>query len=130
MEKSIEMLEIFLRTLGLQCIDIRRYRQTMEPPKVGVHHDRGVAFIRSSIHFLPTMAAIALMAINFTGLLVLWSPWYASLQFVAKALECLMQASLLSVKMDIIQRRLVESASLPFGAIFSGLMITTPRCFW
>lgn len=99
-------------------------RAPTEPAKIAIEWNRSTAAIRSLVHVVPFLGAVALLALNFRGLLVGNSRWYAVLQYVAKAHELLMQASIATVFMMYLRRLFILDGSAPFGALFSGLNIT------
>jgi hypothetical protein len=70
------------------------------------------------LHAVPLAGALALLVLNISGRFWGEVPWVAMLQFVAKAHEMLMQASIGVVTLAYIQL-LLWSGKAPYGALFS-----------
>lgn len=121
----------FLRAIGLQIVAASSFaRATTEPTKVAIERNRTAAAIRSLVHVVPFVGAVALLTLNFNGLMVQHARWYAILQYIAKAHEILMQASITAVFMMYLRRLLVLDHPTPFGALVSGLSITKIGYLW
>lgn len=76
-------------------------------------------------------ASIALMALNTQTLYVgLHNELASILQFVAKALEMLLQASIATVAFAYVRHEMLSENDVPFGAIFSALQITNLSYLW
>jgi hypothetical protein len=129
---SWSWFRIFCRTFGLNLLTSGWFRKSpAEPAKVAIRQDRRVATLRAAIHILPVAAAITLVALNLRGLL--YGPandWVSVLQFVAKAHEMLMQASIAFVNFAYLRNSLLSDNNLPFGAIFAALQVNNLSYLW
>jgi hypothetical protein len=90
-----------------------------EGKKIALGNRRESAISHSILfHAIPLAGALALIILNILGRFWGNPPWIAVLQFVAKAHEILMQASIGIVMLAYMQF-LLCSGKAPFGALFS-----------
>lgn len=81
-----------------------------------------VVLLRSMFCAVPLAGALALIVLNFkTQYFCADSTWLPVLQFIAKAHEILMQASIAAVMFTYVWRQLTMGCTLPYGAIFAAL---------
>jgi hypothetical protein len=124
-------LALIFRATGLQIVNNRVVlRQEEERPKIAIQKHRLAALLRASVHLLPVAGCIYLCVLNSRPWAVLPKyPWEA-LQFVAKAHEILMQASISTIAVAYIRRELVSGQWMPLGALFSALQIDRLSYLW
>ena len=123
---------ILLRGLGLPLFQktSRTSGPGCERPKIALWKSRPVALLHAVIHILPVSAAIAITVVNCVGIYVgLEAAWLPTLQFLAKAVEMLMQASIAAVCFTYLRHELVHHA-LPFGALFSAFQTNHLSYLW
>jgi hypothetical protein len=127
--QSESLITILFRTLGLQSLRFA-FLHKNEAPKIALRKSRAVALLRGTVHLIPVSVAITVMVLNSVGVYVGGhASWLPSLQFLAKLQEILMQASIATVVFAYVRHELI-SHDMPFGAVFSGLQVTTLSYLW
>ncbi len=87
--------------------------------------------LRALIHVIPVGVALTEIIINWSGYYVGASANGLSyFQFVAKAHEMTIQASLAAIVFSYVRYELSLGQGLPFGALFSGLQVTRVSFLW
>lgn len=82
-------------------------------------------------HAVPVGGAIALIVLNIkTRYYGTNGRWVSALQFVAKAHELLMQASIVTVMIAYLQYLLTQKRAVPFGAMFSAYQVGQMSYLW
>ncbi|KAI4162148.1 MAG: hypothetical protein LQ342_004166 [Letrouitia transgressa] len=106
-----------------------------EPRKAAVDDRRWTAFPSCLPHVLPLGTTIAVLALNITG--VFWQDLgephqnniLQALQYVAKAHEIMMAASLASIAVHRLQYDLTTSKGVPLGFLSAGYQLSDPLLF-
>jgi hypothetical protein len=101
-----------------------------EEPKAVIEQDWRKVLMRSLFQILPAVGCIALIAIHLRDVVVPHRSAYAILQFVAKAHEVLMLASIVIVLLFHIRHELVEAGGAPFGSLFAATSISNISYLW
>ena len=128
---------LLLRTLGLGIIVTTCQglfsKQFDEPTKTAIVQRRSTALLRSLIHVLPVAFALLEIILN-------WRGYYLGalfnrqtlLQFVAKAHEVTIQASLSAIILSYLRHQVITNAGhgLPFGALLGGIQFTQISYLW
>ena len=126
---------LFLRSIGLGILVTACQgfftNNFLEPEKVAVRQSRVTAFLRALIHVLPLGLAIFEISLN-------WKGHYVGaifdkqnyLQFVAKAHEIFMQASLATIALSYIRHQIGTGAGMPFGALLGALQFFQVSYLW
>ena len=87
-------------------------------------------FLRYILHLFPLSATMTMVTINFSGIYVgIGTAWLPSLQFVAKLIEIMMQASIVAIASSYLQQE-VMNHTIPLGAVFAPLQITKIGYLW
>jgi hypothetical protein len=121
----------FCRTFGLNLLPALFAAKIAEHAKIAVHKNRLTSVLRALIHLVPVCVAVTLIALNCHQLYL--GPYLNNislLQFAAKLHELIMQASLAAILLTYIRYELALGVGLPFGALFSGLLITQISYLW
>ncbi len=132
----------FFRSVGLHVLNTvyygRNSRHLTEPKKHVVIESCWVAFQRSLVHLLPSIASIVAIALNrngfFIGFELAGIPGHdqidmAALQVAAKLQELLIIASIGSIVYHRLRHDLL-SQGLPFGLLGSGISFTQVIYIW
>ncbi|KAH0351851.1 hypothetical protein KCU81_g2105, partial [Aureobasidium melanogenum] len=82
------------------------------------------------VHVLPLATCIALIYLNVTSYFIGTHVSTLTFQFLAKFLELLVQASLGSAVFVYLRALFTGPDSVPFGALFAGLQITSISYLW
>ena len=133
-EDSDSTLFAGLRAFGLPILayalpSVRREKE--EPAKVALSSSWGIALLRAMIHVVPVGASITLIVLNTRGLYAgKQESWNSILQFVAKALEMCMQASIAAVVFTYVRYEFAINGGMPFGALFAGLQVMQLSYLW
>ena len=126
---------LFLRTIGLGIIVTSLQglftKRFLEPEKAAVRQSRVTALLRALIHALPLGVALFEIVLN-------WKGHYVGaqfnkqnyLQFVAKAHEILMQASLATIILSYTRYQISAGNGMPFGAVLGALQFLQVSYLW
>ncbi|KAI1847942.1 hypothetical protein JX266_006055 [Neoarthrinium moseri] len=123
-------VQVLIRFSRLQVLG--QWLHPREKPKVALYHDRGVALIQSMAHLVPLSVVMAFIVLNIKS-------WYwgdpsatvlTALQFAAKILEILMQASLGIIMMSIVRYQLFKDGGLPLGSLLGPYSVTDVTYLW
>lgn len=128
-----QSLQSLVRVIRFQTLQqVTRWRHTKELPKTAIFHNRKTAVVYMLIHLLPLFGAITLVVLNFLMLSVgLWNgSSTTALQFVAKALELLMQASLAAIALALVRSQALSSRAIPFGGVVAPYRVTDVSYLW
>lgn len=104
----------------------------VEPRKVAINGSKWSAILHCLPHTIPLTVTITILCLNFFG--VYWqdlghsdqSPILQALQYVAKAHELMIVASLTVIVVHRIQSSLNSSQGVPFGFLTAGFRLTEP----
>ena len=115
----------------LQELRLLKGRGSLETTKIAIHRKRIVALLRGLIHVIPVAAALYEIVLN-------WNTYYVGViaynqalyQFLAKAHELTIQASLTAIVFSVVRFAVTRGDGLPFGLLFSGLQITQISFLW
>ncbi|KAK7530666.1 uncharacterized protein J3D65DRAFT_606927 [Phyllosticta citribraziliensis] len=114
---------VFLAAIG-------PWKSTQEQPKVAIYQQWLPAFLALSVHVIPLAAALTMLSINFRITASTTEVSTTSLQYLAKALELVTQASISAVALTYLQRDYTSSDGVPFGAITAGLQLNSLSYLW
>lgn len=128
-------VQVLTRTLWLQALkQSLPGSTTREQRKVAVYRNRTVAIVHSVLHLVPLGGALSLVLLNATTTgFPVWRydpTWNTAIQFAAKSLEILIQASLADVYLSYVRHQLLESGSVPLGVLFGPLQTTHIAYLW
>ena len=129
----LDYTRIALRFLQLQILSWKAsLSKSTEEPKVAIYKDRKAALLHACLHLVPMSAALALMILNIRSYFVggISPTKVTALQFSAKLLEILMQASLAAILFGLVRHELVGGRNLPLGSILAPLHITDISYLW
>lgn len=126
---------LFLRSIGLGIL-VTAFQgfftnNFSEPEKVAIRQSRVTALLRALIHAWPLGLAIFEIIINWKGHYV--GPLFDKqnyLQFVAKAHEILMQASIATIVLSYIRYQVSAGKGMPFGAVLGALQFFQIGYLW
>lgn len=126
---------LFLRSIGLGILVTACQgfftNNFLEPEKVAVRQSRVTTFLRALIHVLPLGLAIFEIILNLKGHYVgATFDKQNYLQFVAKAHEISMQASLATIVLSYIRHQIGTGAGMPFGAMLGALQFFQVSYLW
>jgi hypothetical protein len=108
-----------------------RHRVKEEPSKIPIRQDRVITVTRAAVHLLPVLATITLVTLNIQTCYVgAHSSWTPALQFVAKAQEVLMHASIAAGFFAYLRHELLSGDDMPFGALSSALQVRNVGYLW
>jgi len=125
----------FLRQLRLQILGnvlrpLSSWKLPTERRKVAIRQSRRIAILYSLLHLLPLTGAVTLLAFYWTRYWI--GPVFQAtviLQFLAKLLELLMQASIMEMSLCII-RTLAVNHYVPLGALSGATQMTQLSYLW
>jgi hypothetical protein len=127
-------IQVLLRIFWLQVFkELFKWRDSMEKPKVAIYKDRRVALVRSVIHLVPMVIALIMLSLSFKGTVVpSYTPYRSTiLQFVAKFVEVLIQASLVDIYLGVIRSKVLKGDwRLPLGSFFGPIHTTNISYLW
>lgn len=89
-----------------------------------------MALVRLSVHALPLVTALCLISINVCTSYPKEELPATALQFLAKGLELLTQASIANMALCFLRREVLDREALPFGAMFAGLQTSSISYLW
>lgn len=126
---------LFLRSIGLgivvsafQGFFSKNFR---ESEKVAIRRSRVTALLRALIHAVPLSIAVFEIVINWKGHYVgAGFDMQNSLQFLAKAHEVTMQASIAAILLSYIRYQISAGEGMPFGAVLGGLQFLQISYLW
>lgn len=125
--------DIILRSLRLPIIrHFNPWGHQSEPPKVAVFKNRRIALTKCIIHIIPLGAALGLIILNVatTPISGYNTTSNSAIQFAAKLLEILMQASLTSVYLAFIRHRVLSTNQSPLGGFLGPLQVSNVSYLW
>ena len=126
---------MFLRGIGLGIVVTSFQgiftKNFLEPEKIAISRSRITALLRSLIHVVPLGVAIFESVLNLRGHFI-GSTFDRQnyLQFVAKAHEIAMQASLATILLSYIRYQITAGRGMPFGAVLSGIQFVQVSYLW
>lgn len=126
---------LFLRSIGLGIIVSAFqgffFKSFEESEKVAIRRSRVTALLRALIHAVPLGIAVFEIVINWKGHYVgAMFDMQNSLQFVAKAHEVTMQASISAILLSYIRYQITTGEGMPFGAVLGGLQFLQVSYLW
>ena len=126
---------LFLRSIGLGIL-VTTFQgfftnNFLEPEQVAIRQNRVTALLRALIHALPLGLAIFEIVINWKGLYVgAIFDKQNYLQFVAKAHEILIQASIATIMLSYTRYQISSSNGIPFGAVLGAFQFLQVSYLW
>lgn len=126
---------LFLRSIGLGIVVTAFQgfftKNYSEPEKVAIRQSRVTALLRLLIHALPLGVAIFEVSLNWKGRYVgAHFNKQNYLQFVAKAHEILVQASLATIILSFTRYHISAGKGMPFGAMLVALQFLQVSYLW
>lgn len=101
-----------------------------ETKKVVINRNSAKAFVQLAVNVLPWAACLTLVILNLKGVYAGPHISTTSLQFLAKLIELLAQASICQIAFTYLRSLYIADDPVPFGALFAGLQITTLSYLW
>jgi hypothetical protein len=136
----------FFKAIGLGILPakllsrLEKNKSTHEEPKIVINTSIWIALGRCSVHILPTAGSIVLYWFNLYGYYIgselaglqSWSTDVKLhiLQFVSKAHELLIIASIATVVFSIIRHELLFGSGVPLGLIGAGMQFSGISYLW
>lgn len=133
--RSAHETGLFLRSIGLGII-VSAFqgffsKSFQESEKVAIRRSRVTALLRALIHAVPLGIAVFEIVINWKGHYVgAMFDMQNSLQFVAKAHEVTMQASIAAILLSYIRYQISAGEGMPFGAVLGGFQFLQVSYLW
>ncbi|KAL9040256.1 MAG: hypothetical protein Q9180_002022 [Flavoplaca navasiana] len=131
------------RSVGLDLYNVlirsKIHRIPAEPKKAVIERSRWLALSRCTVHIIPALFSIALVALNLKGfyigrnlqgLIVDDDTTLALLQVAAKVHELLITASTGAILFDILRYELMYGDGVPLGLVGAGFSFTGLSYFW
>ncbi|KAL8649587.1 MAG: hypothetical protein Q9226_005519 [Calogaya cf. arnoldii] len=131
------------RSVGLELYNVlirsKIHRIPAEPQKAVIERSRWLALSRCTVHIIPALFSIALVALNLKGYYIgrglrgLFTDDdtnLALLQVAAKVHELLITASTGAILFDIIRNELMYGDGVPLGLVGAGISFTGLSYFW
>ena len=126
-----EKLKDFFRFFKLQSFgQFRTWKAPYERRKIALHNSRRIAAYHCLLHLVPLGGALSLLALSFSGYFV--GPDFSMttpLQFAAKFLELLMQASIVEVVYAVVRTQMIDGF-IPLGALSALLQTYQITYLW
>lgn len=108
------------------------WQNNRELPKVVVYRSSLAALVQTLILLIPLSAAVSLLVLNVQGAvypdLTTISP--TGLQFAAKILEILVQASIATIFLEFMRQAVLMSGRVPLGMLWSSMEIYNFSYLW
>ncbi|KAK8189249.1 uncharacterized protein BKA78DRAFT_372817 [Phyllosticta capitalensis] len=125
------LLVVFLRTLRLIFFTaIGPWKTLQEQPKVAIYQQWLPAVLALSVHIIPLAAAVTMLLLNLKTTIVERDISNTSLQYLAKVLELLTQASISAAAFTYFRIVYTSGDGVPFGAITAGLQLSSLSYLW
>lgn len=95
--------------------------ESQEPKKVALYRSRRTAWLYTIIHFFPFTAAMTLVILNLRSTYIgeSQSDRLIALQFAAKLMEVLTQASIAAITLGVIRQYVLQVNDIPFGGLMA-----------
>jgi hypothetical protein len=119
---SESKIPAILRLLKLQLLGhLTHFTKRAEPRKTAIYKSRTAAFLHTLLHLLPVASTIAIVVFNLTSTFVgtVQINALTALQFAAKFLEILIQASIAAVVLAIVRHLALGTNGFPFGGLIA-----------
>ncbi|KAK5062753.1 hypothetical protein LTR84_004828 [Exophiala bonariae] len=117
---SESKIQATLRSLKLQVFrHLTNFTKPAEPKKTAIYKDRAAASLHVLLHLPPVAGAITIVVFNLTSTFLgpVQINVLPTLQFVAKFLEILIQASIAAIVLAIIRLWAFGTNGLPYGGL-------------
>ncbi|KAG9606022.1 hypothetical protein KCU77_g532, partial [Aureobasidium melanogenum] len=114
----------------LLLLAVGPWKKKEEQPKIALNTEWVSVLTGLLIHVLPLTACITLIDLNATSYYLSKHVSTLAFQFLAKFIELLAQASLGSAVFVYLRALYTGPDSVPFGALFAGLQITSVSYLW
>lgn len=101
-----------------------------ERKKVAIYNNLRRTLVGLSVHIIPFAACTTLIVLNLKTYYVGKDVSTTSLQFLAKLLELLTQASISNMALVYLRWLYLGRGPVPFGTLFAGLQITSLNYLW
>lgn len=111
-----------LRLLKLQVLrHLTHFTKPVEPKKTAIYKNRSAASLHILLYLLPGAGATTIVAFNLTSMFVgtVQINVLTALQFAAKLLEILIQASIAATVLAIVRLWAFGTNGLPFGGLIA-----------
>lgn len=111
---------------------VTNWKNLKEAPKVALYGDRRYAILSGLIHVVPLTTAIALIVVNArrTYIGAMSTTTLTAIQFAAKLLETLAQASLAAVSLGLLRHQLLGPGAVPLGGLLGPYRIRDISYLW
>lgn len=133
LEESGQYISATFRSIRLHLLwQLTKARKTDEIKKTAIYKRRSIAVLHIFLHIIPVTASFALFVLNFNSKYVGIIPVnaLAALQFAAKLLEILIQASIAAIVLALIRYRVLKTSKLPFGGLVAPYRISDISSLW
>lgn len=121
-------------SLGLRIVSqTTKWKKSNETAKVATFKDRRRAAVGALLHAVPLAAVLALITINLRVTYVAettTTTTRTAIQFAAKILESMIQASLAAICLHFIRHEVLGSQSFPLGSFFAPYRIMDISYLW
>lgn len=109
-----------------------RWKDPEEQFQIAISSDRRHTGLTVTLHAIPAAAALALITINLRPTYVgaLTTTTRTALQFAAKFLESMIQASLAAIVLYLIRLKVLGSTSIPLGTFLASYRVTDISYLW
>lgn len=109
-----------------------RWKCPNEIKKTAIYQNRKLACLHTLPHLLPLAVGLVLVILNIrtTSVEVFPPEYLAALQFAAKFLEVLMQASVVNMVLAFIRRQMLSATPLAFGNLIIPFRLTEVSSLW
>lgn len=131
--KSGRWLTATFRSLKFQLLwFLTKASKLDEVKKVALYKDRGAALSHTILHLLPAAVGTTLVILNLKTTYIgdMQTNSITALQFAAKLLEVLIQASIAAITLSIFRQCVLQMSQLPFGGLIAPYRTTDISFLW
>lgn len=128
-----EAIRSFVRSSQLQISpQFTRWRNTKEDQKTAIYSGRSAVLLHAWVHILPLMVVIVILTLNIRTYFIgeISTNDLTAIQFAAKMLEVLIQASIATMVLALIRLYAVGGESLPLGALLIPTQLSDVSRLW
>lgn len=122
-----------LRSTRFQILtQLTQWKKTREFQKTAIYRSRCAALFHIFIHLIPLAAAMSLATLNIRTTVVgsVSTNVLTAIQFAAKLLEVLIQASITAVVLAYVRNKVLDTAGFPIGGIIAPYRTTDISSLW
>ncbi len=126
-------LRAVLRSLRFQLLpQLTRWNAKQETKKTAIYCSRVAAVLHVLLHLIPLAAALTLVILNMqkTPVYFVTSALLPSLQFAAKLLEILIQASIATTVLGFVREQVLGPTAFPFGGLIAPYRTADVSFLW